>query len=118
MFTITDKEFRQLAAYIKTNYGIHLREEKKALVTGRLYNVLLERKFNNFSEYYKYVVSDKTGQAAAVLLNKITTNHTFFMREADHFFYLRDYILPYFTKHIKDKDLRRSEERRVGKECS
>lgn len=106
MFSISDKEFKQLAAYIGKNYGIHLKEEKRTLVVGRLYNVLLQNNFRNFSEYIEYVLSDKTGEAAATLINKITTNHTFFMREADHFFYFRDKVLPYLVDISKDKDLR------------
>ena len=106
MFTITDKEFGQLTAYIKDNYGIHLKEEKRALVTGRLYNVLLENNLKDFTEYYKYVISDKTGQAAATLINKMTTNHTFFMREAEHFFYFRDKVLPNLVAMAAHKDLR------------
>ncbi len=106
IITISDKEFNQLAAYIKLNYGINLKEEKKALVTGRLQNVLIANKFNNFSEYYEYVLADKTGEAISTLINKITTNHTFFMREADHFNYFRDYVLPYLSNTVTDKDLR------------
>ncbi|HBR02058.1 MAG TPA: chemotaxis protein CheR [Ruminiclostridium sp.] len=106
MISITSKEFEQLTAYIKDNYGIHLKNEKRALVVGRLHNVLLQNKFNNFSEYYQYIISDKTGNAAATLINKITTNHTYFMREADHFIYFRDKVLPYLKNSVKEKDLR------------
>ncbi|PKM85949.1 MAG: chemotaxis protein CheR [Firmicutes bacterium HGW-Firmicutes-12] len=106
MVTITEKEFRQLADYIKANYGIYLKEEKQTLVTGRLHNVLANRNFKNFSEYYNYIVSDKTGDAVVTLIDKITTNHTFFMRETEHFFYFRDKVLPYFNSIAKDKDLR------------
>jgi chemotaxis protein methyltransferase CheR len=49
---------------------------------------------------------DKTGKAATKLINKITTNHTFFMREVDHFNYFRDKILPNLEKTVRDKDLR------------
>lgn len=106
MVTITHKEFSQLAEYIKSNYGIHLKQEKQALVTGRLHNVLMEKNFKTFSEYFDYVVSDKTGEAATTLINKITTNHTFFMREVDHFDYFRDKVLPYLVSSIREKDLR------------
>lgn len=106
MLRITDKEFKLLTDYIKTNYGIYLKEEKKALLTGRLYNVLIQNKFNNFSEYYDYIVSDKTGEAVTTLINKISTNHTFFMREADHFFFFQNKVLPYLKRTVRDKDLR------------
>lgn len=106
MLTITDKEFKELANYIKVNYGIHLKEEKQSLITGRLHNVLTQNNFSSFSQYYEYVVNDKTGEAVVTLIDKITTNHTFFMREADHFYYFRNKALPYLAGTVKDKDLR------------
>lgn len=106
MLNITNKEFNQLAAYIKANYGINLKEEKRTLVTGRLYNVLMQNNFDNFTDYYDYIISDKTGNAAATLINRITTNHTYFMRETNHFHYFRDFALPYLKKTVRDKDLR------------
>ncbi len=106
MITITDKEFEQLAGFIKENYGIHLKQEKKTLLTGRLQNVLLMKGFRDFAEYYEYVISDKTGEALSTLVNKISTNHTFFMREVDHFYYFRDQVLPYLAETVKDRDLR------------
>lgn len=106
MLAITDNEFRMLADYIKANYGINLKEEKRSLVAGRLYNVLLQNNFDNFTEYYNYVISDKTGGAVVTLIDKISTNHTFFMREADHFYYFRDKVLPYLAGTVKEKDLR------------
>lgn len=106
MLTITQKEFNQLATFIHKNYGIHLKEEKKTLVLGRLQNVLLQAGFTNFTDYFEYLVSDKTGEAVITLTNHITTNHTFFMREAEHFLYFRDKVLPYLINTVKDKDLR------------
>ncbi len=106
MHTITDKEFRRLSGFIEEHYGIHLKDEKRALVTGRLQNVLAQKKFNGFSEYFNYIISDKTGEAAITLIDKITTNHTYFMREANHFTYFRDRVLPYLVNKCRDKDLR------------
>jgi chemotaxis protein methyltransferase CheR len=106
MITITDNEFDQLSAYIKTNYGIYLKREKKTLVIGRLQNVLVQNGFQSFSEYYDYLIRDKTGLAVSTLLDKITTNHTFFMREADHFTYFKDTVLPYIISGATERDLR------------
>jgi len=106
MINISKKEYDQLADFIKKNYGINLGTKKQALVVGRLQNVLIENNFNSFSEYYKYIISDKTGNAIVTLINKITTNHTFFMREVNHFYYFRDNVLPYLVNKVKDRDLR------------
>lgn len=106
MVTITEKEFRQLSDYIKTNYGIHLNQEKMTLVTGRLHNVLQQSGFTNFTDYYNHILADKSGEAVVTMIDKITTNHTFFMREADHFYFFKDKVLPYLANVVKDKDLR------------
>lgn len=106
MVEITDKEFGQLSDYIKTNYGIQLKKEKMALVTGRLHGVLQQAGFDNFTDYFNYIINDKSGEAVVTLIDKISTNHTFFMREPDHFFYFRDKVLPFLANTVRDRDLR------------
>ncbi len=106
MFQITDREYKVLTEYILKHYGIKLGAEKKTLVVGRLKNVLVQKNFSSFSEYYDYIVADKTGVAATTLVDKITTNHTYFMREPAHFHYFRDHVLPSLANTVTDKDLR------------
>lgn len=106
MVTITEKEFWQLSDYIKANYGINLKEEKLSLVTGRLQKVLAANNISSFSEYYKLVLSDKTGNAAVNLINCITTNHTFFMREVEHFNFFKEKVLPELVENVSGNDLR------------
>jgi len=106
MITITQKEFEKLADYINKNYGIHLKEEKKVLIINRLYDELVKNNFTNFTQYYEHIVSDKFGETLIALIDKITTNYTFFMREADHFYYFRDKVLPYLLLTVHEKDLR------------
>ncbi|AZK47934.1 CheR family methyltransferase [Paenibacillus lentus] len=106
MFEISDKEFRRVAHFIKVNYGIHLNNEKKILVVGRLGQVMQRLNINNFSDYLDYIIADKSGEAAKTFINQMTTNHTFFMREADHFNYFRDTVLSSLLPRVRDKDLR------------
>lgn len=106
MITITEKEFTKFAEYIKANYGIHLKKEKNTLITNRLQGVLVAEGFKSFSEYYDYIISNNNGEAITTFINKITTNHTFFMREADHFTFLKDTVLPTLASNCRDKDLR------------
>ena len=103
---ISEKEFKQLADYIKANYGIFLKTEKQTLMTTRLSNVLTEKNLTSFADYFNYIVADKTGDAIVTLIDKITTNHTFFMREVDHFNYFKEKVLPQLTSNSKQKDLR------------
>jgi len=106
MMTISEQEFAKLVAYVKKNYGVDL-TRKKSLVVGRLQNYLAKNNFDSFSAFIKYVLTDQTGTAANLLVNRLTTNHTFFMREPQHFNFLREVVLPYLVKkEIGSKDLR------------
>lgn len=103
---INNEEFEDLSQFIKVNYGINLKEEKKSLVMGRLRRVLNEKGMTSFTEYYKYISNDITGKAASELINRISTNHTYFMRERKHFDYYKDEVLPYLHETVTNKDLR------------
>ncbi|WP_139990780.1 CheR family methyltransferase [Paenibacillus paridis] len=106
MIAITDEEFRKLASYIKNKFGINLKHEKKTLLAARLQRHLLEQGFSSFAQYFSYVSADGSGASDLVLADKITTNHTYFMREANHFYYFRDKVLPSLSCSIRDLDLR------------
>lgn len=105
MISLTDNEFKELINYIKINYGINL-TEKRILINGRLGNMIISKGFTNFSDYMRMVLNDTSGIEMSILINKLTTNHTFFMRENDHFYYFADFILPYLKERVKSKDLR------------
>ncbi|HOJ47947.1 MAG TPA: protein-glutamate O-methyltransferase CheR [Bacillota bacterium] len=106
MIEITDKEFEQLVSFIKKNYGIHIKKEKRAMLTGRLSSTLIQHGYKSFSEFYEKLISDDSKEAITTLVNRITTNHTYFMREKDHFEYFQKTVLPYLEQTIKNKDLR------------
>jgi len=106
METLTDREFGELVQFIKQYCGINL-SEKRELVLGRLNNYLEQGGFESFSDYFQHVANDFSGEAGAVLVNKLTTNHTYFLREPKHFEYLEKVALPYLAKtEGTRKDLR------------
>ena len=106
MDTITEREFTDLVQFIKKNYGINL-SHKKSLVMGRLNNYIVQNVLTSFSEYFQHVVNDSTGKAGTILVNKLTTNHTYFLREPHHFRFLERAALPYLaTAAGADRDLR------------
>lgn len=105
MITLKDSDFKQLAEYIQKNYGINL-SRKKNLIEGRLYNLLVERGFSNFSDYLQCVFADGSKAEITNLLNRLTTNHTFFMRETAHFEYFKNKVLPYLRSAVKGNDIR------------
>jgi len=109
MMPITDAEFRSIRDLVYDRLGITLSDQKKTLVVGRLQKKCKEHGFRSFKQYYDMLISDKTGDALSELANQITTNHTFFFREPDHFDFFKSDILPWMVSEHKarnDKDLR------------
>lgn len=102
---MTQEEFMRICRFIKDRYGIDM-IRKKEIVQGRLDNYIHANGFYNYSEYMNTVESDITGKWERELVNILTTNHTFFMREFEHFDYLRQVVLPYLKqKEEAKKDL-------------
>jgi chemotaxis protein methyltransferase CheR len=99
--TLTDKEYQLVRDLIYQRFGINLGDQKRSLVIGRLNKVLKQLGFDDFSGYYDYVISDTTGEALTTLVNRISTNHTFFYREADHFQYFSEKVLPEIVEKLK-----------------
>jgi chemotaxis protein methyltransferase CheR len=106
MIDITDEEFYELVGFIKNNYGINIKEEKRVLLMGRLSSTLAQGGYENFSEFSEALIIKKSSKAVTDLVNNITTNHTFFMREKDHFSYFKNTVLPYLERSVPDRDLR------------
>jgi chemotaxis protein methyltransferase CheR len=103
---ITDQEFYRIVRYVKARYGINL-EQKRVLICGRLENYLIRNGYNSYDEYMNLVEHDPGSQEAVNLINVLTTNHTYFMREFVHMEFLRNVILPELRKkEAKNKDLR------------
>lgn len=103
---ITDNEFRRIVAYVKGNYGIDL-SQKRVLVGGRLENYLVRNGYASCDEYIKKVESNPKGGEAVDLINVLTTNHTYFMRESSHFDYMRRVVLPWAKEKAgREQDLR------------
>ncbi len=92
MIQLTDEEFRQLVSYVQANYGIDL-GKKRLLIESRMYSVLAEKKLSSFSEYFNLLHREGAPERD-VLLNKLTTNHTYFMREPAHFDFMKKTFLP------------------------
>lgn len=105
MISITDQEFTTLVSFVKKKYGINL-EKKRVLIEGRLSNMLRERGLTTFKQYMDVLFKDTSGSEVTNLLNKITTNHSYFMREIEHFDFMTSQALPYLTKNRTTRDLR------------
>ena len=61
---LTDEEFLTLSNYVKDHYGINL-TKKRGLIEGRLNQELRRRGFKTFSDYFKVLFADNTGNFSA-----------------------------------------------------
>ncbi len=98
---ISHDEFNAIRALIHKVSGIYLSSKKQSLVINRLGKILVEKGFKTFSEYYDYLKRDSKGQGAIELINKISTNHTYFNRENTHFDFLLSRALPEVVEKLK-----------------
>ncbi len=93
---ITDQEFSDLMEFVYKNYGIEL-SKKRHLIESRLAYTLKSRGITSYSEYLNVLKTDKKDEVQ-FFLNKITTNHSYFAREIDHFNFLVNDALPALEK--------------------
>ena len=103
--SITDNDFSRLAKFVQSNYGIDL-SQKKQLITGRLSTPLKQRGYTSFTDFVNHVLQSKDNDLITLLLDKLTTNYTFFMREKEHLDLFCQKIIPDIVqRHQKDKTL-------------
>lgn len=104
---LSDNEFLHIVNYVRGRYGIDL-SHKRTLITGRLENFLLREGYQSYAEYIRLVEKNPNGPEAGNLINVLTTNHTYFMRESLHFDYLQRNVLPWLKEkqEKKNKDVR------------
>ena len=80
---------------------------KKTIVEGKLENYVRQNGYLSYSQYMDALESDVSGEMEKKLVDILTTNHTYFMRESEHFDYLRKEVLPWIKKKEDiNKDLR------------
>ncbi len=104
MLTISTEDFNRLVKFMKGTYGIDL-TKKRQLITGRLSGTLVSMGFSSFTEYVDHLLTKKDPQDIETLINKLTTNYTFFMREESHFDFFKNTILPWLEKTKKQRVL-------------
>ena len=87
-----EDDFAALRALVKAHTGIHLSEQKRELVYGRLSRRLRALGLESFRAY-RELLERNEGDELVQFCNAITTNLTSFFREKHHFEYLREQLL-------------------------
>jgi chemotaxis protein methyltransferase CheR len=90
MNTISDTEFSRFQRFIFDAAGITLSAGKKALVCGRLAKRLHANLLRSYTEYIELLGSGQAAEEVQTAVDLLTTNETYFFREAKHFELLRE----------------------------
>jgi len=91
---LAGREFEEIRELAHRTFGLDLKPGKEDLVSARLQRLVRGGGFRSYREYYRHVCADVTGESLMALIDALTTNHTAFLREADHFEFLRQYVAP------------------------
>jgi len=90
---LKETDFQKISRLVYEQCGINLHDGKKELVKARLGKRLREGNFSSFAEYYKYVTTNEGQDELVMMIDSLSTNLTYFFREAAHFDKLRA-VLP------------------------
>jgi chemotaxis protein methyltransferase CheR len=95
---ISNGDYKFIRDLIYNETRINLGDNKRELVTARLGKRIRLLEINSIRDYCRMLKNDpKTGELYH-LIDAISTNHTFFFREINHFNYLNETILPQFVE--------------------
>ena len=95
---LSEAQYTKLAQLVYRLAGIHLGAGKKELLRARLASRLRTVGCSDVKEYIRRLEDDSGGQELISFLDCITTNKTDFFREAMHFDFLVQDVLPQMDK--------------------
>lgn len=91
---LSARDFDRIRKLAYDYCAIDIEPGKEEMVASRLGKIMRKLGISSFSEYYDYVVGDKSEQALITMIDSLTTNHTSFFREQQHFDFLHSHVLP------------------------
>lgn len=96
-------EFVHLRDFVHTHLGIQLSEGKMSMVEQRLRPLVEARGHSSFREFIDVSLKQPSQALMTDLVNRITTNHTYFNRESEHFDFLMSKVLPELIPKIRSR---------------
>ena len=87
---ISDSEFASFQRFIFDIAGITMSDSKKALVSGRLAKRLQHHGLGSYEAYFRLLSDGAHADEVQLAVDLLTTNETYFFREARHFDLLRE----------------------------
>jgi chemotaxis protein methyltransferase CheR len=89
-----DSDYKFIRELVYSHSRINLGPDKKELVLARLGKRLRATNITSISDYCRFLQEKQSGDELSHLIDAISTNHTFFFREPQHFEFLRKTVIP------------------------
>jgi chemotaxis methyl-accepting protein methylase len=100
---MTQEEFRLITGLIRHHCGIAFGDDMRYLVQRRLSPRLVELNYGDFTEYYHHLVYHPNRQLEfEEVVERITTNETYFFREAYQLSAFSEEILPEMARRKRE----------------
>lgn len=96
--TLGDRELARITTLVRNKAGIALTEAKRPLIIARLQKRLRHLQLRSYADYLHVLENDSTGAELTSFLDALTTNHTYFFREEQHFTMLASQVVPEWRK--------------------
>jgi len=100
---LTAGEFSKFQRLIYDSFGIVLPEAKRDMLANRLRQLLVEQGFRSFEEYYEERLRKPSPETLDELINRVSTNHTYFYRESQHFTHLTTEAFKQIVPRAEDR---------------
>ncbi|MEY8878777.1 MAG: protein-glutamate O-methyltransferase CheR [Leptothrix sp. (in: b-proteobacteria)] len=89
---LSAQSFDAVARMFHRISGIRLTEAKHALVEGRLQKLARNRGMSDLNRYVETLLTENDPAELVRVVDKLTTNETYFFREPQHFDFLADWL--------------------------
>ncbi|WP_171030976.1 MULTISPECIES: CheR family methyltransferase [Pseudomonas] len=87
-----EAQFQQLQRLMHDASGIHLADNKRTLVAGRLMRRLRHFQFTHYDQYLALIADPAHQRERRLVVDLLTTNETYFFREHPHFEFLGQWL--------------------------
>ena len=89
---LTDSDFRCLQQMMLQASGIRMTDTKRTMMAGRLMGRLRVLQLNSYAEYIQIINNPAEQEERRLVIDLLTTNETYFLREPQHFQLLGEWL--------------------------
>jgi chemotaxis protein methyltransferase CheR len=100
---LTEGEFKEFSRFIYDTFGISLSDNKRDMLTQRLRSLVVELGFTSFDDFFKSQLRNPSPEILSDVIDRVSTNHTYFNREPAHFDFLTRTVMPELAPRIRKR---------------